>query len=219
MRSLCCGPTGRRGDKGNLDTNAALEIYVAGNHWRAVSAPAPPGFRSASVYVNRLVSFRRSGAPASRARCSNLNKKIYAKIEAWRNRRIEGEHPYVYLNGIVMKRSWAGGSATFHCWWPQPRPSIRKDFAKSWASARVPGRPIWLVGIFASIYRQRPQRPAAGHFRRLQRPCRERRDFLRRYSTLYGTILPQSMSSANFRPYARSKAWIEGFSSTHSTTG
>jgi Transposase, Mutator family len=26
---------------------------------------------------------------------SNLNKKIYAKIEAWRNRRIEGEHPYL----------------------------------------------------------------------------------------------------------------------------
>jgi transposase-like protein len=25
---------------------------------------------------------------------SNLNKKIYAKIEAWRNRLIEGEHPY-----------------------------------------------------------------------------------------------------------------------------
>ena len=39
---------------------------------------------------------------------SNLNKKIYAKIEAWRNRRIEGEHPYLYLDGIVMKRAWAG---------------------------------------------------------------------------------------------------------------
>ena len=39
---------------------------------------------------------------------SNLNKKIYAKIEARRNRRIEGEHPYLYLDGIVMKRSWAG---------------------------------------------------------------------------------------------------------------
>ena len=36
---------------------------------------------------------------------SNLNKKIYAKIEAWRNRRIEGEHPYLYLDGIVMKLS------------------------------------------------------------------------------------------------------------------
>jgi transposase-like protein len=38
---------------------------------------------------------------------SKLNKKIYAKIEAWRNRRIEGEHPYLYLDGIVMKRTWA----------------------------------------------------------------------------------------------------------------
>ena len=36
------------------------------------------------------------------------HKKIYAKIEAWRNRRIEGEHPYLYLDGIVMKRTWAG---------------------------------------------------------------------------------------------------------------
>jgi transposase-like protein len=34
---------------------------------------------------------------------SNLNKKIYAKIEAWRNRRIEGEHPYLYLDGIVRR--------------------------------------------------------------------------------------------------------------------
>jgi transposase-like protein len=31
---------------------------------------------------------------------SNLNKKIYAKIAAWRNRRIEGEHPYLYLDGM-----------------------------------------------------------------------------------------------------------------------
>ena len=28
--------------------------------------------------------------------------------QAWRNRPIEGEHPYVYLDGIVLKRSWAG---------------------------------------------------------------------------------------------------------------
>jgi transposase-like protein len=39
---------------------------------------------------------------------SDLNKKVYATIEAWRNRPIEGEHPYVYLDGIVLKRSWAG---------------------------------------------------------------------------------------------------------------
>ena len=40
---------------------------------------------------------------------SDLNKKIYRTIEAWRNRPIESEHPYyVYLDGIVLKRSWTG---------------------------------------------------------------------------------------------------------------
>lgn len=29
-------------------------------------------------------------------------------IEAWWNRPIEGDHPYPYPNGIVLKRSWAG---------------------------------------------------------------------------------------------------------------
>src|SRR5258708_12822713 len=48
------------------------------------------------------------GTRVSTSTVSNLNKKIYAKIEAWRNRRIEGEHPYLYLDGIVMKRTWAG---------------------------------------------------------------------------------------------------------------
>ena len=48
------------------------------------------------------------GTRVSPSTVSNLNKKIYAKIEAWRNRPIEGEHPYLYLDGIVMKRTWAG---------------------------------------------------------------------------------------------------------------
>ncbi len=48
------------------------------------------------------------GTRVSPSTVSNLNKKIYAKIETWRNRRIEGEHPYLYLDGIVMKRTWAG---------------------------------------------------------------------------------------------------------------
>jgi len=32
----------------------------------------------------------------------------WARIEAWRNRPIEGEHPYVYLDGVYLKRSWGG---------------------------------------------------------------------------------------------------------------
>jgi hypothetical protein len=37
-----------------------------------------------------------------------LNKRLYGQIEQWRQRPIEGEHPYVYLDGIWLKRSWGG---------------------------------------------------------------------------------------------------------------
>ena len=39
---------------------------------------------------------------------SELNQKIYAQIERWRNRPIEGKHPYVFLDGLWLKGSWGG---------------------------------------------------------------------------------------------------------------
>jgi len=39
---------------------------------------------------------------------SELNKKMYERIDAWRNEPITGEYPYVYLDGICLKRSWGG---------------------------------------------------------------------------------------------------------------
>ena len=39
---------------------------------------------------------------------SNLNQKIYGEIEKWRMRPIEGEYPYIFLDGIYLKRSWGG---------------------------------------------------------------------------------------------------------------
>ncbi len=45
---------------------------------------------------------------------SSLNKKIYDKIEAWRNAPIKGRHPYVYPDGFVMKRGWAGEAHAAH---------------------------------------------------------------------------------------------------------
>ena len=39
---------------------------------------------------------------------SELNQKIYGQIENWRNRPIEGNHPYVFLDGLWLKRSWGG---------------------------------------------------------------------------------------------------------------
>ena len=39
---------------------------------------------------------------------TKLNQKIYKKIDAWRNRPLKGSYPYVYLDGICLKRSWGG---------------------------------------------------------------------------------------------------------------
>ena len=67
-------------------------------------------WRTAGVSVRRVEDTTEAlwGTKVSPSTVSNLNKKIYEKIEAWRNAPIEGTHPYVYLDGIVMKRSWAG---------------------------------------------------------------------------------------------------------------
>jgi putative transposase len=71
---------------------ALIEMYLAG------------------VSVRRVEDITEAlwGTRVSPSTVSDLNKKIYATIETWRNRPIAGEHPYVYLDGIVMKRSWAG---------------------------------------------------------------------------------------------------------------
>ena len=48
------------------------------------------------------------GTRVSSGTVSRLNQKIYRHIEAWRNRKIEGEFPDLLLDGVVLKRSWAG---------------------------------------------------------------------------------------------------------------
>lgn len=48
------------------------------------------------------------GTRVSASTVSELNQKIYERIEAWRNRPIRGGHAYVYLDGIWLKRSWGG---------------------------------------------------------------------------------------------------------------
>lgn len=64
----------------------------------------------AGVSVRRVEDITEAlwGTRVSSGTVSNLNKKIYKKLEKWRNQPIEGEYPYVYLDGIVLKRSWAG---------------------------------------------------------------------------------------------------------------
>lgn len=64
----------------------------------------------AGVSVRRIEDITEAlwGTKVSPSTVSELNKKIYVQINEWRNRPIEGEHPYVYLDGIWLKRSWGG---------------------------------------------------------------------------------------------------------------
>lgn len=71
---------------------AMIEMYLAG------------------VSVRRVEDITEAlwGTKVSPGTISNLNKKIYDQIEKWRNRKLKGNYPYVYLDGIWLKRSWGG---------------------------------------------------------------------------------------------------------------
>jgi putative transposase len=71
---------------------ALIEMYLAG------------------VSVRRVEDITEAlwGSRVSPSTVSELNQKIYAQIEAWRQRPIEGAFAYVYLDGIWLKRSWGG---------------------------------------------------------------------------------------------------------------
>jgi putative transposase len=71
---------------------ALIEMYLAG------------------VSVRRVEDITEAlwGTKVSAGTVSELNKKAYANIEKWRNRPIERAFPYVYIDGICLKRSWAG---------------------------------------------------------------------------------------------------------------
>ncbi len=64
----------------------------------------------AGVSVRRVEDITEAlwGTRVSPGTVSNLNKKVYARIEKWLNAPIEGEYTYVFLDGIWLKRCWAG---------------------------------------------------------------------------------------------------------------
>ena len=64
----------------------------------------------AGVSVRRVEDITQAlwGVKVSPSTVSDLNQRIYEQIEQWRNKPIEGEHAYVYLDGMWLKRSWGG---------------------------------------------------------------------------------------------------------------
>jgi transposase-like protein len=71
---------------------ALIEMYLAG------------------VSVRRVEDITEAlwGTRVKPSTVSDLNQKIYERIEQWRMAPIQGTHPYVYLDGIALKRSWGG---------------------------------------------------------------------------------------------------------------
>lgn len=64
----------------------------------------------AGVSVRRVEDITQAlwGMKVSPSTVSELNQKIYVQIEKWRMKPIEGKHPYVYLDGLWLKRCWGG---------------------------------------------------------------------------------------------------------------
>lgn len=71
---------------------ALIEMYLAG------------------VSVRRVEDITEAlwGTRVSPGTVSKLNQKIYEKIDAWRTRPLPHAYPYVFLDGIWLKRSWGG---------------------------------------------------------------------------------------------------------------
>lgn len=71
---------------------ALMEMYLAG------------------VSVRRVEDITEAlwGVKVGPSTVSDLNQKIYDQIEQWRMKPLEGKHPYVFLDGLWLKRSWGG---------------------------------------------------------------------------------------------------------------
>src|ERR1700735_2641231 len=71
---------------------ALIEMYLAG------------------VSVRRVEDITQAlwGTRVSASTVSDLNQKIYGKIDEWRQRPLVGDFPYVFLDGLWPKRSWGG---------------------------------------------------------------------------------------------------------------
>ena len=71
---------------------ALVEMYLAGVSVRRVEDITE------ALWGNRV----------SPSTISDLNQKIFERVEEWRKRPLDVEYPYVFVDGIWLKRSWAG---------------------------------------------------------------------------------------------------------------
>ena len=174
---------------------ALIEMYLAG------------------VSVRRVEDITEAlwGTRVSPSTVSDLNKRIYGTIEAWRNRPIEGEHPYVYLDGIVLKRSWAGEVRNVSMLVAIGVNSEgyreilgicegAKEDRAGWSAFLKHLKEAWLEGH------------PADHLRCLYRTCRERRRVLSRrgLAEVCRALVPQHLQSCALDQGAGDRGHAQG---------
>ena len=71
---------------------AIIEMYLAGVSTRRIED------------VGEILR----GAGVSAGTVSNLDDKAFKSVDEWRYRPLTREYPYVYVDGIYLKRSWGG---------------------------------------------------------------------------------------------------------------
>ena len=70
---------------------ALVEMYLAGVSMRRVES------------ITEILW----GQKVSAGTISNLNQKCFAQIEEWRSRKLTEKYPYVFVDGIFLKRCWS----------------------------------------------------------------------------------------------------------------
>lgn len=83
---------GRRKRRGTSVEEAIIEMYLAGVSTRRIEG------------VSEILW----GVGVSAGTVSNLNEKAFKAVDEWRCRQLTCEYPYVYIDGICLKRSWGG---------------------------------------------------------------------------------------------------------------
>ncbi len=71
---------------------ALIEMYIAG------------------VSVRRVENITEAlwGERVSPSVVSDVNKKLYERLDAWLSRPLDNDYPYIYLDGTYLKRCWSG---------------------------------------------------------------------------------------------------------------
>ncbi|WP_418237934.1 IS256 family transposase [Ellagibacter isourolithinifaciens] len=128
-RLVDAGPCERTDERAAYRAGRRQRLFTTTSGQLTLKMPKLKGMRFATAVVERYkrreasvemylagVSTRRIedigealwGAGVSASTASNLGDKAFKAVEEWRCRPLAREYPYVYVDGIYLRRSWGG---------------------------------------------------------------------------------------------------------------